>query len=107
MPEPTEVQDATVEPVAINDPALRAALVAAGGAPQAVPTHIARARERVRSGIAIAMVGATAAAGVAGGWATLAGSSHATAFLAGVFTPLLGVTGTVLGFYFNGKDSTS
>jgi hypothetical protein len=98
------LEDAVVEPVEVGDPE-RALQLAHGSTPQALPASVVRTRERVRSGIAIGMVTLTAAAGIAGGWATLVGSDQATSFLSGIFTPLLGVTGTVLGFYFSGKES--
>jgi hypothetical protein len=81
--------------------------LAATPTPLAVPQPIADRRETVRTAIAIGTVVVTALLGAAGGWQTLEGNEHATDFLTGVFAPFLGVAGTVLGFYFGGKDSTS
>ncbi len=101
---PTEgSDDAEIEPAAGLSP--EKAAVAAGMPPVAV--HKARSRERVRNVVSIAIVTSTVVCGGLIAAAALAGSSRADEVADLVFTPLLGLSGAIVGFYFGGQDSTA
>ena len=80
--------------------------------PLAITTHYdaSKIQEWVRTGVALAIVGAVivetlilTAAFVSGGIA----ASDLTAATAAIVTPLVGIAGTVLGFYFGSHKSNS
>jgi hypothetical protein len=64
-------------------------------------------RERVRTRVTYAVVAVTLALGGVLTGAYLAQLQNVKLAISGVFTPLLGVAGVIIGFYFGGKDSTS
>jgi hypothetical protein len=68
--------------------------------------HPAKDREKVRSRLAYGLAIVTALIGgtllVVGLWA----DRDVNSFLTGIFTPLFGLTGTIIGFYFGGQDTT-
>ncbi len=95
--------DAEIAP-AVNLSPDEAAL-AAGMPP--VSVHKARSRERVRNVVSIAIVVATLVCGAAIVVSILSGSRSGHAIADLVFTPLLGLAGAIVGFYFGGQDSTA
>jgi len=64
-------------------------------------------RENVRTAIAYSVVGSTLLLGLALAGAYFAGAENVKLAIGGVFTPFLGVSGVIIGFYFGGKDSTN
>jgi hypothetical protein len=74
---------------------------------------IAEAREQTRTYLAWSVVGLlVVVVGLIAAWFIFSGSSatdaRLSALLTGLFTPLIGVAGTVLGFYFgSGGDRPS
>jgi hypothetical protein len=103
--------DATVEPIttaAGAGPAAKAAVVAATqrSVVAADPYNPARDRETQRTRIATALVGAALLAAAGAGVSAALGGSATHEILSEIFTPLLGLAGAVVGFYFGGKDST-
>ncbi len=103
MSPPEENDDAEIEPA--DDLSPDKAAVAAGMPPVAV--HKARSRERVRNVVSIAIVASTVICGGLIAAAALWGSSRADDVADLVFTPLLGLSGAIVGFYFGGQDSTA
>jgi len=72
----------------------------------AVSDDIAQQRETMRSGLGVLVVGLVAVMAillVSFIWAN-GGGDDAKLLVTGVFTPLIGIAGTVLGFYF-GKQA--
>ncbi len=66
----------------------------------------AKDREDMRKWLGIGILGATGAIAFIAAVAILAGSTDGELLLTGVFTPLVGLSGAVLGFYFGGgKDA--
>jgi hypothetical protein len=102
--------DATVEPIMsiATGPEAAAAVVAATQRPvvAADPYETARAREKQRTRLATALVGAALLAAAGAGVSAALGGSGTHEILSEIFTPLLGLAGAVVGFYFGGKDST-
>lgn len=71
-----------------------------------VKSEIAKTREKARTFITYSVIGATLVlGGVIAFWDLKDGNARDA--LAGVFTPIIGLAGVVLGFYFGGKDSTT
>ncbi len=68
---------------------------------------VARVREKVRTRITYLIVVSTLLVAFAGVGFYLGNAKGSGAMLTGVFTPLIGLAGTVIGFYFGGKDATS
>jgi hypothetical protein len=52
-------------------------------------------------------VGSTLLLGLALAGAYFADAENVKLAIGGVFTPFLGVSGVIIGFYFGGKDSTN
>lgn len=102
-PEGEPDDDAKVEP-ADDLPPDRAA-IAAGLPP--VSVHKALSRERVRNVVSLTIVFATLVCGAAVVAAALLGSRRAGDVAQFVFTPLIGLVGAIVGFYFGGQDSTA
>jgi ferric-dicitrate binding protein FerR (iron transport regulator) len=97
--------DAEVTPVEnVADPV--AQLLAAPRSPSEAPYSPAKDRERMRNFLGSAVFIATGSAATALLVnAALKGGSAAV--FTTVFTAFIGLSGTVLGFYFGGKDNTS
>ena len=68
--------------------------------------NIAKTRERVRSRLTYLIVGSTLILAAAIAIRELF-SGRVQDAITGVFTPIIGLAGVVLGFYFGGKDSTT
>lgn len=100
---PAEQDDAQVEPV--DDLPPDEQLVAAGLPP--VGVHKARSRENVRNIVSVSIVLATLGIALAVAVAALLGSSRADEVADLVFTPMIGLAGAIVGFYFGGPDSTA
>jgi hypothetical protein len=98
-----EGDDAEVEPA--DDLSPDAAAMAAGLPP--ISVHKALSRERVRNVVSLTIVFATLVCGVSIVIAALLGSKHAHDIAQLVFTPLIGLLGAIVGFYFGGQDSTA
>lgn len=62
----------------------------------------AQDREVMRRLLGIGILATTGLIGLIGAVAILAGSTDSANLLSGVFTPLVGLSGAVLGFYFGG-----
>lgn len=73
----------------------------------AVAVHKARSRERVRNVVSISIVVVTLIVAATIVAASLAGAEQADNVADLVFTPLVGLSGAILGFYFGGQDSTA
>lgn len=67
----------------------------------------AKTRESMRVGLGVTIVVSALAAGTAGGVSAAASGPGTNTILTGVFSPLLGLAGAVVGFYFGGKDSST
>jgi hypothetical protein len=67
----------------------------------------ARTRETMRVALGATIIAAAMAAGAAGAISAAADGSGTDTILTGVFSPLLGLAGAVVGFYFGGKDSST
>lgn len=95
--------DAEIEPVdeLSPDDAARAASL------PSVQVHKAVSRERIRNVVSVAIVIATLVCGTAVAVAALLGSHRADDVAQFVFTPLIGLAGAIIGFYFGGQDSTA
>jgi hypothetical protein len=96
--------------LAATEPAHSQQLAAVGPLATATPYDPSRVQEWVRTGVALAVVGAVIVetlvltiAFVSGGIA----ASDLTAATAAIVTPLVGIAGTVLGFYFGSHRSNS
>ena len=70
-------------------------------------TDKATRREFVRTLVALSVIGTTILLGLALAGAYLKEANNVKLAISGVFTPLLGVSGVIIGFYFGGKDSTN
>lgn len=83
-----------------------AQILGASRDPSIAPYSPAKDRENMRTLLGIAVFAAT---GVAGGAVLLnaALKGDSVAVFTSVFTAFIGLSGTVLGFYFGGKDHTS
>ncbi len=103
---PLDDRSTTVEEDAAYPPQEQQALVAEFAAADDPTTkeRIQLSREKVRSALSIAVVSATGVVGVATIVVASADLSQA-AVVQSVFTALVGLSGTVLGFYFSGKES--
>ncbi|MCP9489261.1 MAG: hypothetical protein MSC31_05235 [Solirubrobacteraceae bacterium MAG38_C4-C5] len=75
-------------------------------APTTTPYDPSREREKVRTRLSYAILASTGATGITIVVGTLAGADVDTV-LNGVFTPLIGLSGAVMGFYFGGRDTNS
>jgi hypothetical protein len=75
--------------------------------PPVVATSVAQQREGVRTRVTYIFAGATIAAGGTAAGCFIAGLAGAAQVASAVFAPLLGITGTIIGFYFGGKDPTA
>jgi hypothetical protein len=103
--------DAKVERIAApptTGPAEVAAVAAASQRPAVKedPYSPARDREKQRTRLATAIVGGALLAAVGAGVSASLDGSATHEILGEIFTPLLGLAGAVVGFYFGGKDST-
>lgn len=67
----------------------------------------AKARESMRVALGVTIIAAALAAGAAGAISAAASGPGTNTILTGVFSPLLGLAGAVVGFYFGGKDSST
>lgn len=65
----------------------------------------AQDREKMRKRLGTGIVATTGLTALLAAVAILAGSTDSETLLTGVFTPLIGLSGAVLGFYFGGKDA--
>ena len=75
--------------------------------PALAPFDPAPLREKVRTQLAIGLAIVTAVIGlVILAAALLKWTSDVNPLLTGIFTPFFGVTGTIFGFYFGGRDPT-
>lgn len=74
--------------------------------PESDPYHPGRDREKVRTRLAIGAAAVTAGIGVTLLLFALIGHNEISPLLTGIFTPFFGLTGTVIGFYFGGQDTT-
>jgi hypothetical protein len=101
-----EAEVTTVTPEEIRTQGLEAATLASGTTEPLVNAYDpAEAREAMRSFISYAVLITTAISAVAVILnAALGGENPQIAM--GVFTALVGLSGTILGFYFGGKDKT-
>lgn len=99
--------DAQVEPYegAVDDEVGREAF-AKGREVEVSQYSPAKTRESMRVGLGIAIVAGALVAGAAGGISAAASGSGTETILTGVFSPMLGLAGAVIGFYFGGKDSS-
>lgn len=88
------------------DPEVRRDLMAelAGKGDPELKDRLLSQRESVRTGLSIAIVSGTGAVGIATIVAAAANLSQA-ALVQSVFTAMIGLSGTVLGFYFGGKET--
>lgn len=68
---------------------------------------VAKVRETVRTRVSYLIVGSTVILGFCLVGAYLWGAQNVKLAISGVFTPLLGVTGVIVGYYFGGKDHTA
>lgn len=102
----TSVADASVEP-APDLTADQARQLRAERAPTTRPYDPSREREKVRTRLSYAIFGLTGATGITIVIGTLAGADDVDMVLNGVFTPLIGLSGAVMGFYFGGRDTSS
>lgn len=75
--------------------------------PTTTPYDPSRERERVRSNLSYAIFGLTGLTGITTVVGALAGADGVDSVLNGVFTPLIGLSGAVIGFYFGGRDTSS
>lgn len=66
----------------------------------------APAREAMRTFVSRAVLGSTAVAGIAVVLDSSLGGDNPQLVM-GVFTALVGLSGTIMGFYFGGKDQTA
>lgn len=66
----------------------------------------AKTRESMRVALGVTIIAAALSAGAAGGISAAASGPGTNTILTGVFSPLLGLAGAVVGFYFGGKDSS-
>jgi len=103
--------EAEVEPV-IDDRAGTTATptdvaVAIPRVPTDSPYSPAQDREKMRMWLGKGILGATGVFGLLVAAAVLSDADNADALLTGVFTPLVGLSGAFLGFYFGGKDPKS
>lgn len=96
--------DAIIEPAPPSEDPVREAAMEA--MPQVI-VHRARSRERMRNVISLSVLGATGATAAVAVVGLMAGADHVGSVTSGVLTPLIGLSGTVVGFYFGGKDSTA
>jgi len=64
----------------------------------------AKDRQDMRKWLGIGILGTTGAIALIAALAILAGSTDSQNLPTGVFTPLVGLSGAVIGFYFGGKD---
>lgn len=62
-------------------------------------------REDMRKWLGIGIIGTTGLIALIAAIAILAGATDSETLLTGVFTPLIGLSGAVMGFYFGGKDA--
>jgi hypothetical protein len=98
--DPTE----QVTPVVISD-AAEAQALGASRTPHLQPYDPAPQREKMRNWIGKGVLMSTALAGLGVIINGVAGGDNEQAVTA-VFTGLIGVAGTIVGFYFGGKDKT-
>jgi len=97
-------EDAKVEPLGPDEQVEEGA--AAGKQPVVLPFNPAKTRERMRVRLGFTIVMAAMAAGAAGAISAMASGAGTDKILTGVFSPLLGLAGAVVGFYFGGKDGS-
>jgi hypothetical protein len=100
---PEDSNDARVEPA--SDLSADEAAIASGLPPVSVLK--ARSRERIRNVVSIVIVCTTLGCGIAIAVAAFLGSDRADDVAQLVFTPLIGLLGAIVGFYFGGQDSTA
>jgi hypothetical protein len=105
-----DAEPATSLDLAADEPAHSQQFAKVGTLATATPYDPSRIQEWVRTGVALAVVGAVivetlilTAAFVSGGIA----ASDLTAATAAIVTPLVGIAGTVLGFYFGSHRGNS
>ena len=65
----------------------------------------AKDREDMRKWLGTGILGMTGIIALIAAIAVLVGSTESETLLTGVFTPLVGLSGAVIGFYFGGKDT--
>ncbi len=75
--------------------------------PTTTPYDPSPEREKVRTRLSYAIFALTGATGITIVIGTLAGADAVDTVLNGVFTPLIGLSGAVMGFYFGGRDTAS
>jgi hypothetical protein len=101
----TSVPDAEIEPA----PELtedEAQQLRSERTPTTTPYDPSPEREKVRTRLSYAILALTGVTGITIVIGTLAGASGVDTVLNGVFTPLIGLSGAVMGFYFGGRDSS-
>ncbi|MDQ1739542.1 MAG: hypothetical protein QOE53_1194 [Pseudonocardiales bacterium] len=72
----------------------------------AITDDLARQREQMRSWLALLVIGLVFVLALLLVWFIYnhGGGDDAKLLVTGVFTPIIGIAGTVLGFYFGSKD---
>jgi hypothetical protein len=74
--------------------------------PESDPYHPGRDREKVRTLLAVGSGVVTSVIGLTLLLWSLIWHNDVAHLLTGIFTPFFGLTGTVIGFYFGGQDTT-
>jgi hypothetical protein len=109
-PSPTsspELLDAQVEPFeGAGDGEIDREALAEGRKVEVSKYSPAKTRETMRVALGVTIIAAALAAGAAGAISAASSGPGTNTILTGVFSPLLGLAGAVVGFYFGGKDSS-
>jgi hypothetical protein len=103
-----ELLDAQVEPFEeAGDGEIDREALAEGRKVEVSKYSPAKTRETMRVALGVTIIAAALAAGTAGAISAASSGPGTNTILTGVFSPLLGLAGAVVGFYFGGKDSSA
>jgi hypothetical protein len=107
-PDQSDALDARVEPFEGKvDGEIGREALAKGRTVEISSYSPAKTRESMRVALGTTIIVAALAAGTAGGISAAVSGPGTNTILTAVFSPLLGLAGAVVGFYFGGKDSSA